>query len=382
LLIVIALQKLVISEPKSFALGYDRVDKCVDHDDFSSLLQKGPARSWNPDWALVEDEEMRLNEKRNITAANFWTHPVTVGMMLGFLLIGPDHVGTLMALSTLTSGYPAFKVGFAWGLGHSLGVVILCPALLFLKELAHISMERWEYIGDYFIGCSMLLLAIYFLVYESEYIEKQSDGSYKAKACLCHQASEIPTGEIPTDDFFRQCRPCDPAQSEDGGSAEESSESSKNMPSLQNDERSAALSANGFLNFVSAREIQGVVLGVCQGLCCPMSIASVGLMGRMSTTSSPTMLLLFSVVFVLSFTLGSGAITYSWGAITTRGSDSWVATRTMYRASCVALFLLGSLWIIANYCGVLDSINFGDKIGGEIHDKLMNHAKLLLVVAS
>jgi len=135
----------------------------------------------------------------------FWTNPVTLGVMLGLLLIGPDHLGTLMALSTLTSGFASFKVGFAWGIGHSLGMILICPIFFSLRRLSSrhfaISVESWEYYGDYFIGASLVLVAAYFVVYESKYLEKQEDGTLKIKGCVCcivgkHKAGTCPVVKV------------------------------------------------------------------------------------------------------------------------------------------------------------------------------------------
>merc|ERR1719424_2313706 len=104
-----------------------------------------------------------------------------------------------------------------------------------------------------------------------------------------------------------------------------------------------------------------------QGLCCPMGIAGVGFMGRMSVTSSPVMLFMFATVFVLASAAGSGAITLGWGCLTTRGSSSCLSARTMYLASCIATLLLGLCWIGANMFGVLHHINFAE----QIHHRIM-----------
>merc|ERR1719424_700996 len=36
----------------------------------------------------------------------------------------------------------------------------------------------------------MIAVSLYFVIYQSKYIEKQEDGSYRAKPCSCHPADE------------------------------------------------------------------------------------------------------------------------------------------------------------------------------------------------
>lgn len=322
--------------------------------------------------------------------SRFWTHPVVLGLMLGLLLIGPDHLGTLMALSTLTTGIESFRVGFAWGFGHSLGMILIIPMFLLVRELSSkkFDFEQWEYLGDYLVGVSMVLLALYFAIYESRYLTKLKDGTFQIKECACHSTATAHKADPETHHSTNFCSdyseaPCCKTKKAKGGgkkarlaspgsipSDDVTSDSSavEDTPLLQ--EAEAVTTGKPWLNIGTAREIQGAALGALQGLCCPMGLASIGFMGRIGITASPIMLCMFGAVFVSASALGSGAITLAWGTLTTSGSGKWLSPRTVYMSSCIATFLLGVLWITANACGLLENLNFSEKM---IHERMGTH---------
>lgn len=375
--------------------------------DSTSLLQHGDGNSKEP--PVVGEAISRPA----------WETPVTFGLLLGLLLIGPDHLGTLMALSTLTSGLDSFKVGFAWGFGHSMGMIIVCPVFLLLRHLSTqnfgLSMHDWEYFGDHVIGISMVLIGVYFLYNESSYLELQKDGTYKAKACSCcvedQEASAedaVDAGEAELSPKFikdaelsakfcksygvgrlSQCtglygRGKDSSRSPSRRNREGNSRSPSRQeemveetPLLQSQAVNSSGErirrfAHGFTSWFSQRSCESGLLGAMQGLCCPMGLAGLGFLGRMTmtssgqTTTSGLLVILFVFVFVLSSALGSGVITLGWGLLTSN-SESCVSSRTMFRASCAATCGLGVLWIVANFLGVLDKINFTDH---KIHETL------------
>lgn len=373
---------------QSSALGSRPLCSGIDCDfqivhDSSSLLQKDLQAVQTDNKATFGTaHENSLTKKRPVSG--LWTNPIILGIVLGLLLIGPDHLGTLMALSTLTTGLGSFKVGFAWGLGHSLGMILICPIFLLLREVSsksfHVSVEQWEYMGDYLIGASMVLIAAYFFVFESWYLEKQADGSFKAKGCpCCPTADATVRDDKPSAKKFcaSYCKPgCTDTASKHPPAADEDVEQSPIqedaplLPKAKAYESAAASASSLFASLYSVRNFQGAALGLLQGLCCPMGLAGLGFMGRMSVSSSPLMLVLFALSFAVASGFGSGVITFGWGAITSSGGGSCMSPRTMYLSSCVMTGLLGVVWIAANACGVLEHINIEEKI----HHKILHNA--------
>lgn len=374
-------------------------ETCVQEEEVCSLLQRSPPVAKLSQRVLKHsqaslrenDEDDRLEAwDKNSPSFIFWSNPVVLGLILGLVLIGPDHLGTLMALSTLTSGYESFKVGFSWGFGHSLGMILVCPLFFLVRDGAkrlHISMERWEYFGDYFIGASMICVASYFVIYESRYIEKQEDGTYKALGCSCNcDDASCNDGKASTAEGAAAQQPdkfCGAyGKSAPKPRAKKVRSFAKEVPSLEgpsSEQQQLPASSEGDSSdcgedkhdhsaCMSGRSLQSLAIGSIQGLCCPMGIAGMGFLAHMSIIASPTKLTIFAVTMVLASSIGSGAIAYGWGALTTHGAGGWMSARAIYRASCLLTFVLGVGWVLANATGVLDSINFAESM---VHQKMM-----------
>lgn len=276
------------------------------------------------------------------------THPLVLGVLLGLLIIGPDHVGTLMALSTLASGYDSFKRGFCWGVGHSIGVVSLCPIFLALQHVTShaVSHEAWRHYGDIFIGTSLIALGIYFIYYKDTYLQKNADGTYIAKGCECHGISPSPgttADSMPAGSAV--CMPCSP---------------SATAPSQQTPSRSDTIRSNSIYVW---NLVRNSLMGVLQGLCCPVGMtAGTGIISRVTATASTPMLAAFVFEFALASGVCAGIIALGWGMLTMTGSRSYISGRILYLATCTMLSLLGIVWLVAEHFGVLDRIDIGVNI--------------------
>mmetsp|Transcript_80624 Transcript_80624/g.147027 ORF Transcript_80624/g.147027 Transcript_80624/m.147027 type:complete len:331 (-) Transcript_80624:84-1076(-) len=303
-------------------------------------------------------------------------HPVASGLLLGFVMIGPDHLGTLMALSTLTSGVECLKVGILWGLGHSIGMVLIVPPFMLLQKFStqamHVKLDQWEYWGDYFIGASMIAVALYFWFFESKYLEKKADGTYTARSCACHGAHEDAhsdaggaDGHLPTsahecpDETRKSQQPCRKHKFCASFSACQETTPLLNVK--------AATSSRLNVSW-NARDMRSAFLGVFQGLCCPMALMGVGFMGKMSGTAVPS-LITFVLVFLVASALGSGVLTLCWGMLSSHGLASCSSPLVVYRMANVFTFSLGVIWIAANATGVLHYVNY---LEGVHHDAGMD----------
>jgi len=267
--------------------------------------------------------------------------PILSGLLLGLLMIGPEHLGTLMALSTLTTGIDSFKVGVSWGLGHSVGMLVIVPPFLLIEKFTtqslDVTVEQWEYWGDYLIGASLIIVAIYFYVYEDKYLQQQADGTYAARCCGCHDAGHDHDHDHDVQDKMEK------------------------TPLLQD-------TANASSRFSGSASVwvswESSLLGMLQGLCCPMAMMGVGFIGKMSSSTLPN-LLLFLVVFLLASAIGSGVLTSCWGLLSTHGLASCISPLVVFRVANFLTFALGVIWITANACGILHYINYMDhKMGG------------------
>lgn len=286
---------------------------------------------------------------------NLLSQPAMAGFMLGFIMIGPDHLGTLMALSTLTSGISALKVGVMWGFGHSLGMVLIVPPFMLLRHVGtqtgHLTVDQWEYWGDYFIGGSLVMVAIYFYINESSYLERKSDGTYHAKSCSCHTFKGTEYGLDENSQSGQEdaaCEPCVPEFPTKPLGSE--------VTPLLAQEREAG-SNGGSRWSPDTRDWRSGMLGIFQGLCCPMGLMGMSFMGKMSGNSVPS-LVLFIGIFMCASALGSGIITSGWGLLSSHGFGNCISPLVVYRVANGFTFALGVVWITANASGVLHYVNY------------------------
>jgi len=355
------------------------VKKACDESDHSFLLQQGhtirgsrkAATAVRHSFFQVADGEVKADEqvKTDGSAAptsSYWAfaNPLALGLGLGLLLIGPDHLGTLMALSTLTTGFASFNVGFAWGVGHSVGMILIMPLFFLMKKLStktwNVSVDSWEYYGDYFVGASMILISFYFVLYEHHYIEQKDDGTFDMKTCGCcaQVESDIDKSDNESQDLRNICGKYG-AKSK-STYAQPGEVTSRKLSNKDDQARSAW--SRLWRPMFSARDWQGAIVGILQGLCCPTGLMGIGFMGKIGSNSSLPALFAFALVFVFTSGLGSGAITFGWGMMSSRGLASCISPRMMYLASCVVTGLLGLIWVVANAAGVLHHINYAEKL--------------------
>lgn len=111
---------------------------------------------------------------------------ILLGCLYGSLVaLAPDHLGTVMTLSAGSTDAEAFRVGGAWGLGHSAGMGLVFMTFYAVEHVFGLSSEGWETYSDYAVGVSMILCALYFIVREKQYIKENADGTQTLVACDC-----------------------------------------------------------------------------------------------------------------------------------------------------------------------------------------------------
>lgn len=310
-----------------------------------------------------------------------------LALAYGFLhVVGPDHLGTVMALSVAVPPRQAFYVGASWALGHCAGMVVIAAIVIILQRVTRVSVETWEHLGDYIIGFSMVAVAMYFILRESQYVVEQSDGSTSIRPCACHSHSTI-TRQRPrrshkeqggkklrfAEAFNGTCqttpaagdveRPFDEQMLASAHTKGEElhccdipipSEEDPLIPKL---EISEGQNAAAWSEVDSSHSLQGALLGVLQGMCCPM-----GLMGVVFLASLPTpAVAAFIIVFIVVSAVGTGILASSWSWLTSNEYvNANIPSRVLYRGSCIFTLLLGVAWIVANYYGVLDRLNYAE----------------------
>ncbi len=77
--------------------------------------------------------------------------------------LGLDHLAALMPLSQGKSRWRALSLGVRWGLGHSLGVLLVAFALIAIRELAllEFDLDRLGQFGDQVVGFLLIAIGVF-----------------------------------------------------------------------------------------------------------------------------------------------------------------------------------------------------------------------------
>jgi len=265
-----------------------------------------------------------------------------------------------------------------------------------LAPAASESVDAWEHVGNYFIGLSMILCALYFFIKESSFLQQNPDGTFVAQPCACHGSTAVPTADsrCRSSDAQRRGRrkarlcasygqagedggrcaqscPC-PARSASGSEdvcpsgSDEDCEGQPLLPksSVKGDPSSRAQDG-GMRNwcqqlFSTERGIKGAVLGVFQGACCPLGMVGISFLANLTIIG----ILGFLVIFMCVSALGTASLAAAWAHLTARGLGSWIPPRAAYRASCSFTLCLGVAWVMANYYQALGRLDYTEGLHG------------------
>lgn len=284
----------------------------------------------------VNSSTMRKNGTSSIPRKSHKLPSVAALLVLLVLtVLGPDHLTTLVALCASRRGPETFKIGLVWGFGHTIGMMIIVPILMYLiAQGGQKAIDMWDYIGNYAIGGMMIFSGIYFLVYSSEYVVQQEDGSYVAEACGCsHDALDETNPNL--------CVPCgiDVPQVHGAGFA------SAALYELQSPDSQLSLWAVAFGNGGMA----GYIIGLFQGFACPNGLLTVIILAQISRNFSAFIAFLFAMVFYLVSVLGTGVATFLIAELMHFGLGSVISVKTLYDSCCYFTLLLGAAWMVLNY---------------------------------
>jgi hypothetical protein len=238
-----------------------------------------------------------------------------VGSGLFHVVIGPDHLTAIMALSVCERS-AAFWQGIRWGVGHSVGIGIVAVIVwllgLTLSEEAH---NSFDYFGPLISGVFMIALGVHFIL---------KVNNMKAKAGFV-ELVEAPLPFTPI------------------GRASETPPDSG--PSIPEDPEIAER--------VSVRTLS-LLAGIVTGAAGPG-----GMLAVMPASYYETFVESFSYIglFMISSTLAMGCVALLYGNITfsfaLKNKDSDKLVRGTYYFSSGMSILLGLLWIILTLLGVL-----------------------------
>jgi len=267
------------------------------------------------------------------------------GVAYGVLhVIGPDHLGTLLAFSVSAPPLQALWLGASWSVGHCAGMVVIAGVLALIEKLAHIRAEDWEHYGNYAIGVSLILCGLYFILRRGTFLREDKLGNVTISQCSCCG---------PEAGGFRPARsgrprlvigelPARPAY------ASIPDELPTDLPT-----EASPLQAKDLTVQACWQDATGLIVGLLQGLCCPMGLVGLVFMAGKSALN----ITLFIVVFALVSTIGMAtfAAAWSWVVHVKARANGW--TTGLYLASCALTISLGVGWLLANYFGVVDILD-------------------------
>mmetsp|Transcript_66456 Transcript_66456/g.210095 ORF Transcript_66456/g.210095 Transcript_66456/m.210095 type:complete len:166 (-) Transcript_66456:92-589(-) len=102
------------------------------------------------------------------------------------------------------------------------------------------------------------------------------------------------------------------------------------------------------------RGAKGAVLGIFQGLCCPLGMLGVSCLANLLTAGIAGSLL----VFMCMSAFGTAFLAMAWAWLTANSLGTKVSPRVIYRASCGFTLVLGVAWVACNHAGVLEKLDY------------------------
>jgi hypothetical protein len=280
--------------------------------------------------------------------------PVLGWLMGAIIPFEPDHLCSLIVLNAAEKNvWHAFKGGFKWGLGHSVGALTFCAIFLPLQSL--INRKLWEVYGNYLAGASLLGIGLFFLSKESQYLEQAEDGTWvpTAEACRC---SGCPTTSS-SSSTSASCPPCT-----------RSGKATASRTGTECTEENAPLAPAPLTRMQVLQsyfgDVKKFIAGVLQGLSCPSCIAGLAFVGQVGAHHPGG--LEIAVFFGLCFaSVGLTSACIAAGLATLNrslNSALSVPTKALYRTACMMSVFLGTTWIILNAQGRLRVLQYTESM--------------------
>jgi len=276
-----------------------------------------------------------------------------VGVGLGFgivhVLTGPDHMSALATICANVSPGKAFLLGIQWGIGHSIGLVLVAVLLLAAMAPANED-EEWSddtddeidvpenisNILESFVGIFMILLGLFGCWSAFRKKSKQQQGMGEFEDDIYMEKNENSLGEHAT----------------------KPAESITPFSTIYDEEEEVIVSPGGSPASCSTRTFITICIGIVHGVAGPGGV--LGVLPAVSLHNwSLAMIYLMSFCVSSTFTMGTFAALY--GVCSTRlgYSISMLGKNGVFYVELFSAFLsilVGILWLILISLGILDDI--------------------------
>jgi hypothetical protein len=271
-------------------------------------------------------------------------------------------------------------------------MILVGVLILLLRQVTGMSAKIWEHEGDYIIGASLIFCALYFLTREGEFLKEGPDGHVEAQPCACHgirwgspkqrgRTREPPHCRFPSPDARKRtkcaqhkldkqwCGDCDSSYPfvDECGQSPDSSERDPLIPPPPapftpqrgreaTDNAAAPADAAATAGGTDRSPVTGALLGLLQGACCPVALVGISFLGNVHGVPST---IAFLVTFICVSTIGTASVAAIWASFAGLGFGShYLSPRVIFRCSCAFTFALGVCWVLGNYFGFLDRLDY------------------------
>ena len=266
---------------------------------------------------------------------------VVKGLLLGVLHVisGPDHMSAMATLSVGTSALGAFWLGVRWGLGHSIGLILMTVAMVFLE---------WdlEEIGPYcegIVGLFMIALGVLGL-----------QRAYSLPSGYSQLSQQIPHNSVEEevrDGLTGEQQNLDPNEQENFELGV-----STRMPIKQATAESVDVHREGQIFSLQNRGTQqccSLMVGIVHGIAGPGGVLgvlpAVALHDRWKSTT-------YILAFCGSSILTMGGFASGFGEVTRRLDEIYNVELYLRVMAASMSVLIGTLWLVLLYFGVLEDV--------------------------
>ena len=252
------------------------------------------------------------------------------------VILGPDHIAAIITVSAC-QGTAAMWYGLRWGIGHSLGLVIVALVMWMVDADTDVSNEEFARYASYFSGVFMILF-----------------GSYFIRDILLHDKSGLGFSALSTStdtemvDVIGAPRRAEPDSAMDDEFQLETEDKSPSSSSSQNDDSKAR-------KVTWKQALASLCAGVVGGIAGPGGVLAIVPASYYSTKIEA---ISYILIFIISSTAAMGLIALLYGRMTARWAMNSLNKQRqetqLKLASAIASILVGALWIVLTACNVLD----------------------------
>jgi hypothetical protein len=257
------------------------------------------------------------------------------------VLLGPDHICAIMTVSAC-QGSAALWHGFRWGVGHSVGLILVALLMYFLDDDPTSTNDVFTTVASYFSGAFMIAL-----------------GSYFIRDILANDKSGLGFSALSTDDSVATIEPVEhPEEDSEPSESPIRSRSPRTEKAVPSDSASNVQADSNEKPSSITRMKQAaasLIAGIVGGIAGPGGVLAIVPASYYATQLES---ITYISIFIVASTLTMGGCALAYGRIT----SSWVMNSfnrqrqetKLKLISSIASVAVGIVWIILTALDVLN----------------------------